>query len=115
MKKVQILTKDGELVIQATMDGNERITYYGRGLESITIARTFLDALGLIIKEVEEKKPVVRWLWARQIIYPNIALHWTMVQGGIFYSDEEMGKFEWTSGKAPPLKKLEWSRTEFEE
>jgi len=50
----------------------------------------------------EEKKPVVRWLWAS---FCQMDKSWKC--GERFYSDAEMNKVG--------LVKLEWSRTEFPE
>ena len=50
----------------------------------------------------EEKKPVVRWLWA----YKTIEGDWT--HSICYWSDEEVTETEYDF-------KLEWSRTEFPE
>jgi len=63
-----------------------------------------------LFMDEEEKRPVVRWLWAvRQKTGPHI--EWSMLQ--TFSTEQEleerMGRIRYET------KKLEWSRTEFAE
>ena len=61
------------------------------------------DAVTYRIKP-EEKKPVVRWLWANKVGQDSWSLN------GVFATEKEM---EFCYYK--PTIKLEWSRTEFPE
>jgi hypothetical protein len=92
-------------LIHAWADGAE-IQYKTGGLwvDCINNSARWLECCEYRIKP-EEKKPVVRWLWAYEV-----ADEWFTTSG--FFSEQEVATLECIP--KDPIK-LEWSRTEFPE
>ena len=111
MKKIRIETKSGELVKEFNGSIEGEVIFNDEGTHpQVIIMSMQRDFLGLIVKEieVEEKKPVVRWLWSfHHVGYKPICTD-------VFMSDDEIveRRQKYPNGI---YKKLEWSATEFEE
>jgi len=105
MKKIRIETKSGELVKEIIGKKTPYIV-----VDGILMPIEGLICLGLIVKEieVEEKKPVVRWLWATKMDAPRM---WRPTLE--MYTEHEL---RLTVGCSfDEYKKLEFSATEFPE
>lgn len=109
MKKIHIETKSGELVAEGwtvtqILSGISQECFLSN---NVAVPLSWIECLELVIKEVEEKKPVKRWLWA--IKYKTDS-KWTATDD--FYT-EECAKNDYAINFQ--FKKLLWSETEFEE
>lgn len=91
-------------LIHAWADGAEIQVNAGCGWEDCPVPTWAYDEYRI---KPEEKKPVVRWLWA----YQNVAGEW--YDKGEYMTDEEAKDCEHL--KYYKYIKLEWSRTEFPE
>lgn len=107
MKKIRIETKSGELVKEfenVIIEDDNFTAKNSDGKIECCLLFDDISSLNLNWKEieVEEKKPVVRWLWA----FGNDT---NATLSNSFYSEEEANDFN----PKDTMIKLEWSRTEF--